>query len=129
MGVKKRVTSDGRVPGPGKWQREETYRPDDESLVARTQPKDLVGVSNVQVIIAAIEHLGIKPVATGRHVRQTYNNSGYGDRQHDVPYLPATAAKAIREELKSSAQEEGVKPTYRAISFKWARRRWCHDDE
>lgn len=119
MGVKKWVTRDGKVPGPGKWQREETHRPDDESLVARMQLKDLVGVSNVDVITAAIKRLGIEPVATGTHSLKTYNNGGHGDRQQDVSYFPATAADAIREELKANAQEQGGKLSYAGITFKW----------
>jgi hypothetical protein len=119
MSVKKTITRDGWVPGPGKRQREETHRPDDESLVARMQLKDLVGVSNPKVITAAIKRLGIEPVATGRHMLQTYNNGGYGNRNHDVPYFPATAADAIHEEVKANAQEQGGKLTYRGISFRW----------
>lgn len=45
MTTKKWTTKDGRVPGPGKWQRDVTRRPDDVTLVSRTQLVELVGVS------------------------------------------------------------------------------------
>lgn len=120
MTTKKWTTRHGRVPGPGKRQEDVVRRPGDDSLVSRSELKNLVGVSNLAVISKAIERLRIVPVAEGLKTRSTYNNGGHGDRAFDVPYFDRSVAERICDELRKNSVDLGDgRFSYAEKTFRW----------
>lgn len=109
------------MPGPGKSQLTVTVRPDDDSLLAKKQLQEKVGVSNPNVITKVIERLGIEPVTNGSKSLLTYNNGGRGARYFDVAYFPASVVDLIRTELQRNAVPcANGKLSYGGVTFRWS---------
>jgi len=119
--IKRWTTRVGPVPGRGRRQESVTHRPDEASLVSRVQLKELVGVSNAQVITKALDKLKIAAVGEGAKSLDTYNNGGRGFRSFDVPYYDASVAGTIRTELQQHAEAIGGDWfRYEQTKFRWA---------
>ena len=96
----------GKVPGPGRSYRQESFNPGEG--VVRVQIQDELNLSNVKVVSKVIEKLGIRPIYLGSFSAAGYNNGGSGSTRVEPPYFSRKVIPIIQKELKRRS-----KPTAR----------------
>ena len=112
------TTQYGRVPGTGEQHTHTSYRPEG-NVFARKQITDMLHLSNVKVVSAAINHLEIEPISYGFSTRETYKNGGFGIRNFSTEYFDKGAIERIQSEIFSNSEstEFRGKYKYRGITF------------